>query len=404
MASQASKTLSSQASIAVVGGSIGGLTAACLLRDAGYDVTVYERSSRELEQRGAGIGFLEASSRYLSQRAGVNLNDISVVTPFIRYMKRDNDVLLEKRHEYRFSSWNTVYRQLLEVFGPERYTLNAELEGWSSNGDKRVELSFVDGESKSVDLLVCAEGVGSNTRARLLPSVEREYAGYVAWRGMVPEASLPAPLRARLVTAITYYVFANSHILVYPIPGLDGSVAPGERLINFVWYRNYMEGGELDDLLTDSTGVRRELSVPPGYVAQHHVDEARAFAAARLPDDVAAVVMTADDLFIQVVYDVDVPQMVFDRACLLGDAAFVARPHAAAGTAKAAEDGWQLMHALSGTDSIDAALAQWERSQLNLGRALVERARSIGRRSQVENSWVPGDPAFLFGLHHAGES
>ena len=53
-------------SIAVVGGSLGGLTAACLLRDAGHQVAVFERSSRELEERGAGIGFLRATYRYLS--------------------------------------------------------------------------------------------------------------------------------------------------------------------------------------------------------------------------------------------------------------------------------------------------------------------------------------------------
>ncbi|MDH3771921.1 MAG: NAD(P)-binding protein, partial [Nitrospirota bacterium] len=52
-----------RARVAVAGGSIGGLTAACLLRDAGHQVTVFERSSTELEQRGAGIGFLEAASR-----------------------------------------------------------------------------------------------------------------------------------------------------------------------------------------------------------------------------------------------------------------------------------------------------------------------------------------------------
>ena len=46
--------------VSIVGGSLGGLTAACLLRDLGYDVSVYERSAVRLEQRGAGIGFLPA--------------------------------------------------------------------------------------------------------------------------------------------------------------------------------------------------------------------------------------------------------------------------------------------------------------------------------------------------------
>lgn len=66
--------------VAVIGGSLGGLTAACLLRDAGHEVNVYERSPIELEQRGAGIGFLKASYRYLVERAGIRLDGISIAT------------------------------------------------------------------------------------------------------------------------------------------------------------------------------------------------------------------------------------------------------------------------------------------------------------------------------------
>jgi 2,6-dihydroxypyridine 3-monooxygenase len=214
---------------------------------------------------------------------------------------------------------------------------------------------------------------------------------------------LAPALADRLGRAITYHVLANSHILVYPIPGLDGSVVPGERLINFVWYRNYLEGEELDELLIDRDGQSRQLSVPPGKVADHHRDEVRATAAARLPADVAEVVLKTSALFLQVVYDIEVERMAFDRVCLIGDAACVARPHAAAGTAKAAEDGWALAAALAQADSIEQALAAWEPRQVKLGRTLVERARRIGRRSQVDNAWVPGDPELLFGLHTAGE-
>ena len=388
--------------IAIAGGSIGGLTAACLLRSLGHDVTIYERSSRELEQRGAGIGFLKAASRYLVERAGVDVDDISVTTPFIRYLGRDNAVLHEQAHPYRFSSWNTVYRRMLEAHGPDGYELGHDVTGWQSSG-AGVTVAFANGASNAADLLICADGVGSSSRTRLLPEAEAGYAGYVAWRGMVPESDLPGDLAGRLTQAITYHVTANSHVLVYPIPALDGSVEPGQRLVNFVWYRNYQEGGDLDDLLTDRCGVRRELSVPPGMMAPHHVAEARAVAAARLPDDIAAVVLGAEELFIQVVYDIEIDQMAFGNVCLLGDAAFVARPHAAAGTAKAAEDGWVLARALEECSSLNEALGAWEYSQLALGRTLVDRARRIGRRSQVENSWTPGDPELIFGLYEAGD-
>ena len=64
--------------VAIAGGSLGGLTAALLLRDLGFDVTVYERSPVELEERGAGIGFLPDSARYLVERAGIGLDEISL--------------------------------------------------------------------------------------------------------------------------------------------------------------------------------------------------------------------------------------------------------------------------------------------------------------------------------------
>ena len=73
------------------------------------------------EQRGAGIGFLPDSYRYLVERAGLELDRISTLTTHIRYLSRDGDVVHDEAHIYRFSSWNTVYRQLLQCFGRDRY-------------------------------------------------------------------------------------------------------------------------------------------------------------------------------------------------------------------------------------------------------------------------------------------
>jgi 2,6-dihydroxypyridine 3-monooxygenase len=202
--------------------------------------------------------------------------------------------------------------------------------------------------------------------------------------------------------AITYYVHANSHVLVYPIPGLDGSVISGKRLINYVWYRNYLQGGDLDDVLTDNAGQLHDISLAPGAASERHVADLRAAAVARLPDPMARLVLNTDQPFLQVVYDLEVPRMAFGRVCIIGDAAFAVRPHAAAGTAKAASDAWALAEALSNNDDVPAALAQWEPGQLDVGRQLLNRTRQIGRRSQVDGTWVAGDPAFIFGLHGSG--
>jgi len=387
--------------VAVVGGSLGGLTAALLLRDMGINVDVYERSPVRLAQRGAGIGFLPESQRYLVERAGVALDSISVATSNIRYLNRQAEVIYDGAHPYRFSSWTTIYRQLLARVPPEIYHLDHEMTHWDEV-NSGVTVHFASGATRRADLLVCADGVGSTARARLLPEVKSEYAGYVCWRGMVPEAALDKETVNVFDGAITYYVYANSHALIYPMPGLDGSVKKGERLINLVWYRNYLEGGDLDDLMTDNNGQRREISLPPGAVSKHHDAEMRATAVARLPEPMANVVLGVEQLFLQVIYDIDIPQMAFGRVCLVGDAAIVARPHAAAGTSKAAADGWALARALSDNKDVVAALKQWESGQLALGKQLLDRTRSIGRRSQVDGNWVPGDPELIFGLYGPG--
>jgi 2,6-dihydroxypyridine 3-monooxygenase len=386
--------------IVVVGGSLGGLTAACLLRDAGHRVVVYERSPLELEERGAGIGFLPATYRYLVER-GISLDAVAVPTGHIRYLGHNGSVIHEEQHSYLFSSWNTVYREMLACFGRSSYLLAHDLVDIDL---EPLTLGFSTGENVQPDLAVFADGVSSTARTALLPDIRPQYAGYVAWRGVVPETDLSAGTRAALDDAITYYVYANSHVLAYPIPGREGSVAPGERLINVVWYRNYVAGDDLDDLLLDDYGTRREVSIPPGSMRAVHTAEARAVAAARLPAPLAEVVLAIEDLFVQVVFDLAVPRMVFGRACLLGDAAFVVRPHAAAGTAKAAEDAWTLRDALAAhSDDPAAALAAWEPGQLALGRSLLARTRAIGQRSQVDNNWRAGDPELIFGLQGPGE-
>jgi 2,6-dihydroxypyridine 3-monooxygenase len=114
------------------------------------------------------------------------------------------------------------------------------------------------------------------------------------------------------------------------------------------------------------------------------------------------VVQRAREPFVQVVYDVEIDRMAFGRTCLIGDAGFVARPHAAAGTAKAAANAWALAESLATHDTVPAALAAWEPGQLALGRQLVERTKRLGERSQFTGTWDPTDPDLLFRLREEG--
>ncbi len=394
--------MSGQPSVVVMGGSVGGLTAALVLRDAGCEVRVFERSSAALQARGAGIAALEATLRYLTERGGRQRADVCSSTSWIRFLRPDGGILHEQRHQYLFSSWNTIYRSLLELFDPGRYLLGSEVTGFSQSGDS-VRVTLADGSAADADLLVCADGVTSLARARLLPEVRPSYSGYVAWRGTLPEQALPAATRELLGDAITYQVLQDSHILVYPIPGPGGALTAGDRLVNFVWYVNVAAGEELEALMTGRDGVHRAVSLPPAAARDKPLTAMRQDAAARLARPIAAVVTGVAEPFVQVVYDIAVPRMAFGRACLIGDAAFAVRPHAAAGTAKAAADGWALAGELVAADGdVPTALASWERSQLALGRALLARCRDIGDSSQFGGTFRPGDQRLIFGLHGPG--
>ncbi len=69
---------------------------------------------------------------------------------------------------------------------------------------------------------------------------------------------------------------------------------------------------------------------------------------------------------------------------ILGDAAFVARPHVAAGVVKAAEDALALAQALAAAGEIEAALRDFERARIEVGRRIIERARHLGAYLQAE--------------------
>jgi 2,6-dihydroxypyridine 3-monooxygenase len=389
--------------VVVMGGSLGGLTAALVLRDVGCDVQVLERSTEELQARGAGIAVLDATVRYFVERRALDVEEVCTSAGWIRYLHPDGSTQHERPHRYRFSSWNTIYQALLRCFDAERYHLDAEVVAFSSRADE-IEVRRADGSVLRGDLLVCADGIGSTARATLLPEVRPQYAGYIAWRGTVNEWELTNGTFEVLRDAITYQLLANSHILVYPIPNRDGALEPGRRLMNFVWYRNVAAGEPLATLLTDRAGRRHEGSLPPGMAQARYIDELLDFARRHLAPPIAEVVLRTADPFVQVIFDIEVPAMVFGRICLMGDAAFAVRPHAAAGTAKAAADAWALAEALAASDGdMTAALTHWEAGQLTLGRRLLARTRDIGDRSQFTGQWDPADPRFVFGLHGPGD-
>ena len=267
-------------------------------------------------------------------------------------------------------------------FPAEHYHLGKRLTDIQQTTDS-VTAQFADGTSVTGDLLIGADGPSSTVRSQLLPDSNYRYAGYVAYRGLVNEADLDPETAALLTERFVFFQLPNSHILQYVIPGEDESLVPGERRFNWVWYVNYNETTELPRLLTDKAGQRRDYSIPPGLLAPAVEQEMRNYAGKVLAPPMQTLVAATREPFVQAILDLDVPQMAFGRVVLLGDAAFIVRPHTAAGTSKAAANAISLADSLRIYDhDIDAALKAWEPGELVDAQQRSHHGQFLGRQSQ----------------------
>ena len=384
--------------MAIIGGSVAGLTAAIELRSLGCHVEVFERSATEMKSRGGGIVLQQNVIDWFSGTLGLPIDQVSTRTDFLRYFDRDSKVVSNRTKIWHNTSWSTLHRTLLAAFGNDNYRTGAVAVDIEQDEHEAV-VTFEDGSICSADLVIFADGISSVGRARLSPQTHPEYAGYIGWRGTVEESLLTPATLAALADSMSYYVGENTHIILYPIPGPDGQLSVGERLMNFVWYRNIPAGDHYTSMVTDRKGRISSVSVPAGEVKQEFVDQVRIDAEFLLPKVASEVVVKTAQPYIQIMQDTIAGRMAYGRVALIGDAAFASRPHAAAWTAKAVSDGLTLAEHLEKSQfDVTEALANWEPAQLEIGRNLFNRVREMGARSQFENSWVPGDPAFDFGL------
>ena len=164
-------------------------------------------------------------------------------------------------------------------------------------------------------------------------------------------------------------------------------MARGQRRFNFVWYRP-AEAEGLRDLLTDTDGVAHPLSIPPQQDPAGGDRAPSATMRDRLlsPQFAEVVERTAAAL-----HPGDPGSRRRRAWCsggatvILGDAAFVARPHVGMGVTKAAADAQALAQALSASpDDLAGALARFEAERLPYGAAVIRRARELGAYMQAQ--------------------
>ena len=368
----------------IAGGSLGGLMAGLELRAAGLPVSIHERSERVLDDRGAGIVMQPETQQVLIKRCGLRQEETGVWLQYRQYLGKDGKLEFHKAMPQLMTSWGLLYRAMRAAFLAEDYVEGDALLSFKST-KRKVTCHFAKSGEVECDLLVGADGSRSFVRLTLFPEVKPRYAGYVAWRGVVAESEASCDLLETFADHFTFQQMHRSHILCYLIPGANGETEPGARRLNWVWYWNVAEAA-LPDFMTGRDARVRDFSVPPGQMREELVEQQGAIAEEMFCPQFLDLWKATKDPFAQPILDLAVPRMRHERIAVVGDAAFIPRPHTAASTSKAAANAIALGEALVRRRlDIDAALKEWEPRQLDLGRRLEAQGIMLGNRSQFSD-------------------
>src|SRR5271163_1247340 len=352
--------------IAVIGGGIGGLTAAVALRHAGFDLHVYEQAP-ELTEVGGGINMAPNATRVLRRLGLAEGLDREGVRPLGTHQRRWQDgrtlqrAPLNPRCEELYGAPHmTIHRtDLLSVieaaFPGERVHLGHRLVGLANTGD-RAEACFDNGVHITPDVLVGADGIHSAVHAALFGEEAPEFAGCVAYRGLVPAERI-ADLGLELGSQS--WVGPDAHLVHY-------FVSRG-HLLNFVGWTEHDEWNRED--WTDRATVARALAAFAGWHEQ-----------------VRTIIAAAETCFIWALFDRDpLPRWSVGHTTLLGDACHPMYPFMGQGAAMAIEDGATLAACLRAITDSAEALRHYERLRLPRVTRLQEMSRANKTRFHLRD-------------------
>jgi salicylate hydroxylase len=336
--------------VLIVGGGIGGMTAAACLLQAGFHVDVFEQAPN-LGEVGAGIQLSANPMRVLHHLGLVaELEQAGVRPASYQFKMFDTGEVLQEiplgdgyveRHGVPYLS---VHRaDLLDALigavrnlSSDAVTLNANAKDFSedSNG---VTLHFQDGSEARGDVLIGADGIKSMIRAKVLGPTPVHYTGDQSWRILVPAERLEPHVRPDTVNIC---VGPGKHGVVYPIRR-DGLV----NMVGCVEYEHW------DD---ESWTARRPWTEMKADFAGWH-------------DNIQAIIDNADrDQCFRWAMNNRPPVENWrtGRVTLLGDAAHPSLPYMAQGGAMAIEDGAVIARALAQEDDVGEALDLYQRNRL----------------------------------------
>jgi 2-polyprenyl-6-methoxyphenol hydroxylase-like FAD-dependent oxidoreductase len=364
----------------IVGGSIAGLMAGNLLHRRGWDVDIFERTAGVLEGRGAGITVLPGLIEGL-QVAGVDITEgaLGVELPGRIALDRTGRVVAERTFSQVMTSWRRLYELLKGVFPEARYHSGVSVERIEQT-DAAVSAYLGDGRRVDADLLIGADGLRSTVRSQFLPEIRPYYPGYIAWRCLAEENDLSTSTREMLLGRYAVCVAPGEQGIGYPVPGPRHNVERGKRQYNVVWYHPVREHEELPRLLTDDSGRYHPNGIAPSLISARVREQMAERAGQVLAPQFAEAIARAKLVFFQPIVDLELPRLAFGRVVVIGDAAFVARPHVAMGVPKAAGDALALVTAIQdGT-----GLAAFEAQRLRVGAAIVARGRYLGAYMEAQ--------------------
>ncbi|HJT89076.1 MAG TPA: FAD-dependent monooxygenase [Bryobacteraceae bacterium] len=361
-------------SIAIVGAGMGGLTAAATLRQAGFEVRVYEQANR-FARIGAGIQMMPNSMKVL-RGIGVESPLRRVAFEPYSHLNREWDTGAIMRElpmpeslfgaPYLCMHRADLHDALLSVLPGEILALNKKLVGLDAN-TRGVTLQFTDGTRSRADAAIGADGVHSVVRDLIIGPDAPIHKGRIAYRAVFPSALLNFDIgRSR-----TKWWGPDRHIVIYYTRVDRGEVyfvtsvpEPAEWMTRESW---------------SAKGDVRELRAAyEGF----HEDVRRVLAAC--PDCHKWAILEREPL----------PRWSEGRVALLGDACHPMTPYMAQGAATAIEDAAVLARCLREVDGedIESAFQRYEAHR----KPRTSRIQAISSA----NTWMRGgneDTSWLYG-------
>jgi salicylate hydroxylase len=344
---------------AIVGGGIGGLSAACALSRRDIDVMVFERAAA-LGEIGAGLTIFPNSLRQLERMGlgealaavGARIGDGS------EYYRADGTVVGSMLMTDS-SGWNGIYgmhrADLLNVLAaslPPGTIRTGHLCIGFEQDAAAARLKFANGETAEADVVIAADGIHSVLQKYVVEPTLPEYSGVRAYRGLIPREALPGWRQE----AQQVWMGDGKHFMVYPVRS--------GRLLNYV---GFVPSKNATTESWSAVGDRNEL------VSSFHGWDPR----------VVRLLEAVESCFWWGLYDrMPLASWTKGRLALLGDAAHAMLPHLGQGANQAIEDGVALSVLLEGRDTAEVPdiVQQYEKLRRVRTDTIQAEARKNGLR------------------------